>query len=197
MAFRAGGLPGNLLIVANHISWLDIFVLQHVAAGTLRREGRVAPLAGRWLAVDNVGTVFVERERRRHTGTVNRDTAAALRARGRRRDLSRRHDDRRHDDAAVQGLAAAADRRRRRPRAADRDPLSRRRRRAQRRPGLRRRYELHGLVLECDGRAKTRRGNASRCRRSPARTRHRRELARAAEEAIRTVLACNGARLGT
>jgi 1-acyl-sn-glycerol-3-phosphate acyltransferase len=75
------GLPGNLLIVANHISWLDIFVLlalqpaRFIAKAELRRW----PVVG-WLSA-SVGTLFVERERRRHAHSINRDAAHAL-ARG-------------------------------------------------------------------------------------------------------------------
>jgi 1-acyl-sn-glycerol-3-phosphate acyltransferase len=76
-----GGLPGNLLIVANHISWLDIFVLntlqpsRFIAKAELRRW----PLVGGFIA--NVGTLFIERDRRRHTHSIKRDAAEAL-ARG-------------------------------------------------------------------------------------------------------------------
>ena len=76
-----GDMPGNVLIVANHISWLDIFVLnslqpaRFIAKADLRR----LPVAGRLIA--NVGTLFIERERRRDTHTVNRHTVEAL-ARG-------------------------------------------------------------------------------------------------------------------
>ena len=76
----AGGLPGNLLIVANHISWLDIFVLNTLqpARFVAKAELRRWPVVG-WLS-KSAGTVFVERARRRHTGSVNRDTADALRS---------------------------------------------------------------------------------------------------------------------
>jgi 1-acyl-sn-glycerol-3-phosphate acyltransferase len=76
-----GPMPGNVLIVANHISWLDIFVLlsfqpaRFVAKADLRR----LPVVGRLIA--NAGTLFIERERRRDTHTVNRHTVEAL-ARG-------------------------------------------------------------------------------------------------------------------
>lgn len=72
------GMPGNVLIVANHISWLDIFVLsslqpaRFIAKADLRR----LPVVGRLIA--NVGTLFIERERRRDTHTVNRHTVEAL-----------------------------------------------------------------------------------------------------------------------
>jgi 1-acyl-sn-glycerol-3-phosphate acyltransferase len=74
-------LPGNLLIVANHISWLDIFVLnslqpaRFVAKAQLRRW----PVIGR--VIVGVGTLFVERERRHDTHSVNRRAAEVL-ARG-------------------------------------------------------------------------------------------------------------------
>ncbi len=72
------GMPGNVLIVANHISWLDIFVLssfqpaRFIAKADLRR----LPVVGR--LIGNVGTLFIERERRRDTHTVNRRTVEAL-----------------------------------------------------------------------------------------------------------------------
>jgi 1-acyl-sn-glycerol-3-phosphate acyltransferase len=73
-----GGLPGNVLIVANHISWLDIFVLDALqpARFIAKAELKQWPVAGR-LAI-NVGTLFIERERRRDTHTVNRHTVDAL-----------------------------------------------------------------------------------------------------------------------
>jgi len=78
---REHEIPGNVLIVANHISWLDIFVLlsfqpaRFVAKADLKR----LPVFG--LLIANVGTLFIERERRRDTHTVNRHTVEAL-ARG-------------------------------------------------------------------------------------------------------------------
>ena len=72
------GVPRNVLIVANHISWLDIFVLlsfqpaRFVAKADLKR----LPVVGRLIA--NAGTLFIERERRRDTHTVNRATVDAL-----------------------------------------------------------------------------------------------------------------------
>ncbi len=77
----AGGLPGNLLIVANHVSWLDIFVLLALEPARFvgKAEIRRWPVVGRLSA--NVGTLFVERERRRHAHSINREAARAL-ARG-------------------------------------------------------------------------------------------------------------------
>jgi 1-acyl-sn-glycerol-3-phosphate acyltransferase len=75
------GLPGNLLIVANHISWLDIFVLNALqpARFVAKSELRRWPVIGR--LVTGVGTLFVERERRHDTHKVNRHAADVL-ARG-------------------------------------------------------------------------------------------------------------------
>jgi 1-acyl-sn-glycerol-3-phosphate acyltransferase len=74
-----GGLPGNLLIVANHISWLDIFVLNTLqpARFVAKAELRRWPVVG-WLSA-SVGTLFVERERRRHARSINLRAADALR----------------------------------------------------------------------------------------------------------------------
>jgi len=76
----AGTLPpgGNLLVVANHVSWLDIFVLN--AIGPMRFVAK-AELA-RWPAIGrlirNVGTLFVERARRHDAHRVTVETRDAL-----------------------------------------------------------------------------------------------------------------------
>jgi 1-acyl-sn-glycerol-3-phosphate acyltransferase len=72
------GLPGNLLIVANHVSWLDIFVLSMVQPSRFiaKAEVRSWPLIGRLAA--GAGTVFIERERRRDTHKVSRHAADIL-----------------------------------------------------------------------------------------------------------------------
>jgi 1-acyl-sn-glycerol-3-phosphate acyltransferase len=74
-------LPGNLLIVANHVSWLDIFVLNTLqpARFVAKAELKRWPLVGRMAA--NAGTLFIERERRRDAHHVNRRATEAL-ARG-------------------------------------------------------------------------------------------------------------------
>jgi 1-acyl-sn-glycerol-3-phosphate acyltransferase len=74
-------LPGNLLIVANHISWLDIFVLNALqpARFIAKSELRRWPVVGR-LSV-GVGTLFIERGRRHDTHKVNRHAVDVL-ARG-------------------------------------------------------------------------------------------------------------------
>ena len=71
---------GNLLIVANHISWLDIFVLnaQHASLFVAKSELADWPVAGR--LIRGAGTLFIERARRRDTERVNRKAAEALRS---------------------------------------------------------------------------------------------------------------------
>jgi 1-acyl-sn-glycerol-3-phosphate acyltransferase len=75
-----GGLPGNLLIVANHISWLDIFVLNTVQPARFVAKAELArwPLVGR--LITGVGTIYVERTRRHDTQKVNRHAADVLAA---------------------------------------------------------------------------------------------------------------------
>ncbi len=69
---------GNVLVVANHISWLDIFVLnahhpvRFVAKSELARWPVVSQM------IKGAGTVFIERERRRDTHRVNEDMARVL-----------------------------------------------------------------------------------------------------------------------
>ncbi|MEO8738284.1 MAG: lysophospholipid acyltransferase family protein [Casimicrobiaceae bacterium] len=74
------GLPGNVLIVANHISWLDIFVLNTIepARFIAKSELRSWPLVGHLVA--GCGTLFLERGSRRDAHRVNeraRDVLAA------------------------------------------------------------------------------------------------------------------------
>ncbi|HVE49935.1 MAG TPA: lysophospholipid acyltransferase family protein [Casimicrobiaceae bacterium] len=69
---------GNLLIVANHVSWLDIFVIdaQHPARFVAKSELASWPLMGR--LIRGAGTIFVSRERRHDTRRVNALAAQAL-----------------------------------------------------------------------------------------------------------------------
>ena len=78
----AGGLPGNMLIVANHISWLDIFVLNTVqpARFIAKAELKRWPLVG--LMIAGCGTLFIERERRRDAHRVNDHARAKFWPRG-------------------------------------------------------------------------------------------------------------------
>jgi 1-acyl-sn-glycerol-3-phosphate acyltransferase len=75
-----GGLPGNVLIVANHISWLDIFVLNAVQPSRFVAKADLAswPMVGRLIA--DCGTLFIERGRGRDAHRINRDARAALEA---------------------------------------------------------------------------------------------------------------------
>ena len=69
----------NVLVVANHVSWLDIFALHAVGPVRFIAKSEIArwPLIGR--LVRGVGTLFIERARRRDTHRVTREMAAALR----------------------------------------------------------------------------------------------------------------------
>ncbi len=69
--------PGSLL-VANHVSWLDIFVINaaYPAAFVSKAEIRQWPLFG-WLAAKN-DTVFLRRGSRGHAKIVNGEIAALL-----------------------------------------------------------------------------------------------------------------------
>ena len=76
----AHGLPGNLLLVANHVSWLDIFVLNALQPSRFiaKVELKRWPLVGRLIA--GCGTLFIERERRRDTLRINQEASAVLAA---------------------------------------------------------------------------------------------------------------------
>jgi len=71
--------PGCLL-VANHISWVDIFVINALAPSAFvsKAEVRTWPLVG-WLAARN-DTVFLRRGSRGHAKIVNAEIAALLEA---------------------------------------------------------------------------------------------------------------------
>ena len=66
------------MIAANHVSWLDIFVVQGVypARFIAKSEIRDWPLAG-WIA-ERAGTIFIRRERRRDTHRINERVHEAL-----------------------------------------------------------------------------------------------------------------------
>jgi len=78
---RLGVDGGNVLIVANHVSWLDIFVLNAICPERFVAKAELA----RWPLVGNLvrgsGTLFIERARRRDTHRVSRTVTDAL-ARG-------------------------------------------------------------------------------------------------------------------
>jgi len=72
---RISGQPvlnGAVLTVANHVSWIDIFVINRVRTTTFisKSEVRRWPLIG-WL-VAGAGTIFIARNTRRSVRAVNR-----------------------------------------------------------------------------------------------------------------------------
>ena len=71
---------GNLLIVANHVSWLDIFVLNAHRPARFVAKSEIAgwPVAGR--LIRGAGTIFVDRDRRHDTRRVNHHAAQSLAA---------------------------------------------------------------------------------------------------------------------
>jgi 1-acyl-sn-glycerol-3-phosphate acyltransferase len=73
--------PGATLLIANHISWLDIAAI-HAAAPHARFVSKADvlrwPLLG-WL-IRNAGTLFIERERKRDAVRVVHAMASALQA---------------------------------------------------------------------------------------------------------------------
>jgi 1-acyl-sn-glycerol-3-phosphate acyltransferase len=68
------------LLVINHTSWADVFVVAAVTPARFVAKAEIAawPLLGRFAAA--VGTVFVERGRRHAVARVNHTVAARLRA---------------------------------------------------------------------------------------------------------------------
>jgi 1-acyl-sn-glycerol-3-phosphate acyltransferase len=76
----AGGLAGNVLIVANHISWLDIVVLNAVQPSRFVAKADLArwPLVGRLIA--GCGTLFIKRGRGRDAHRINHHARTALAA---------------------------------------------------------------------------------------------------------------------
>ena len=61
----------NLIVAANHISWVDIFVINatHPSRFIAKAEIRDWPIAG-WLS-DKAGTIFIRRTRRSDTAKIN------------------------------------------------------------------------------------------------------------------------------
>ncbi len=77
--FGAESAPGPRLIVANHVSWLDIPVLGAVEPMTFLAKKEIGE---RWLGREVAGlqgVVYVDRERKRCIPRVNADMAAAMR----------------------------------------------------------------------------------------------------------------------
>ena len=78
-----GGLPAHALVVANHVSWLDIFVINALAPCRFvaKAEIRAWPVVG-WL-VAMAGTVFIARGNRRDLRHIFKGLVDALAARQR------------------------------------------------------------------------------------------------------------------
>jgi 1-acyl-sn-glycerol-3-phosphate acyltransferase len=68
----------SLMIVANHISWLDVFAINsaHPSRFIAKSEVRSWPLLG-WLC-EETGTLFIHRARRHHTAHINQQVVAAF-----------------------------------------------------------------------------------------------------------------------
>jgi 1-acyl-sn-glycerol-3-phosphate acyltransferase len=73
--------PAGSLLVANHVSWLDIMVVHSVIPGARfvsKADVKSWPLVSRLIA--SAGTLYLERERKRDALRVVHDMAEALRA---------------------------------------------------------------------------------------------------------------------
>jgi 1-acyl-sn-glycerol-3-phosphate acyltransferase len=75
---RPADAARNLIIVSNHVSWLDIFVINAAQPSLFvaKSEIRDWPLAG-WLC-EKSGTIFVRRAKRSDTGRINDEMRDAL-----------------------------------------------------------------------------------------------------------------------
>lgn len=73
-----GQYPKQHMLLANHISWLDIFILDSITVSRFvaKSELRSWPVIGR-LCI-GAGTLFIERDRKRDTARVNDAIVAAL-----------------------------------------------------------------------------------------------------------------------
>jgi len=77
--FGAASAPGARLVVANHVSWLDIPALGAIEPLTFLAKKEVGgPWLGRQVA-DLQGVVYVDRQRKRCIPQVNADMATAMR----------------------------------------------------------------------------------------------------------------------
>ena len=70
--------PPNTLLIANHVSWLDIFAIftVHITRFIAKRELARWPIAGR--IIKSAGTLFIDRGNRRDSSRVNEQMAEAL-----------------------------------------------------------------------------------------------------------------------
>jgi len=74
----SGKIPQSGLLVANHLSYLDIVVISSVAPAVFVSKAEVKswPVFGTLAKLG--GTIFIQRERRLQVGAVNREIDAAL-----------------------------------------------------------------------------------------------------------------------
>lgn len=74
-----GGNPSGALLVLNHISWIDVFVVAAIVPARFVAKSEIAgwPFVGRFITA--CGTIFVERGRRHAVAHVNRIVAGHLR----------------------------------------------------------------------------------------------------------------------
>lgn len=72
------GDEGPVMLVANHVSWIDIFVINAAlpVRFVAKSEIRSWPAIG-WLSA-KTGTLFIERARRRDTARINSEIAQAM-----------------------------------------------------------------------------------------------------------------------
>jgi 1-acyl-sn-glycerol-3-phosphate acyltransferase len=75
---RGEAVAPGCMLVANHISWVDIFVINALAPAAFvsKAEVRAWPVIG-WLAAKN-DTIFLRRGSRGHARIINAETAALL-----------------------------------------------------------------------------------------------------------------------
>lgn len=69
---------GSIMIAANHVSWLDIFVISSVRPTRFIAKGEIRewPVAG-WIA-DRAGTLFIQRNQWRDTARINARVRSVL-----------------------------------------------------------------------------------------------------------------------
>jgi 1-acyl-sn-glycerol-3-phosphate acyltransferase len=74
----SGPVPKSGLLVSNHLSYLDIFLIAAITPAVFvsKSEVRAWPVIG-WLT-SLAGTIFIVRERRTQVGAVNREINSAL-----------------------------------------------------------------------------------------------------------------------
>ena len=76
--FQPDAEAKNLIVTSNHISWLDIFVINATQPSRFvaKSEIRDWPIAG-WLC-EKAGTIFIRRTRRSDTAKINETMRAVL-----------------------------------------------------------------------------------------------------------------------